>query len=265
MEKYDIHIVGMGNLGTAFLSGLERLDLNIELFLYDDSSDVREIIKNNYLKDTYDHIPSIEDGVLILCMKPQNIISFFDNNKENIGENVLVCSPVAGLEIGTIEQYLKNPILRIMPNLLIRDNSGFIPFSSNYEEDYLSFIKNILNKLGTVKEFDESMFPIITAISGSGPAWFYELSKQIVNSGFELGLSEEESEMIIKNLVNALPSLLNDDETFNDLINKVKSPGGTTEAGLNSLDNNSFDKVIFEAMQKATQRSIEISKELSNE
>ena len=137
MEKYDIHIVGMGNLGTAFLSGLERLDLNIELFLYDDSSDVREIIKNNYLKDTYDSIPSIEDGVLILCMKPQNIISFFDNNKENIGKNVLVCSPVAGLEIGTIEQYLKNPILRIMPNLLIGDNSGFIPFSSNYEEDYI--------------------------------------------------------------------------------------------------------------------------------
>ena len=83
MEKYDIHIVGMGNLGTAFLTGLESLDLNIELFLYDDSSDVKEIIKSNYSKDTYDSLPSIQDGVLILCMKPQNIISFFDNNISN--------------------------------------------------------------------------------------------------------------------------------------------------------------------------------------
>ena len=109
------------------------------------------------------------------------------------------------------------------------------------------------------------MFPIITALSGSGPAWYYELSNQLVNSGMELGLSLEDSELIIKELVKALPALVDEDETFKDLVNKVKSPGGTTEAGLNSLNDDSFDTIILDAIRKATQRSTEISKELTNE
>ena len=109
------------------------------------------------------------------------------------------------------------------------------------------------------------MFPVITALSGSGPAWFYELSNQLVNSGTELGLRPEDSELIVKELVKALPSLIHDDETFKNLVNKVKSPGGTTEAGLNSLKDASFDKIIFEAIQEATQRSTQISIELSDE
>jgi pyrroline-5-carboxylate reductase len=212
-----------------------------------------------------DSLSEITQGVLLLCIKPQSINKFFDDYKKNIAKDVLICTPVAGLEIKTIEKYLRNNILRIMPNLLIQDKTGFIPFSSNYEEDYLSFIQNILGNLGNVKEIDESMFPVITALSGSGPAWFYELSNQLVNSGTELGLRPEDSELIVKELVKALPSLIHDDETFKNLVNKVKSPGGTTEAGLNSLKDASFDKIIFEAIQEATQRSTQISIELSNE
>ena len=120
-------------------------------------------------------------------------------------------------------------------------------------------------ELGTVKVFDEEMFPLVTALSGSGPAWFYELSNQLVNSGQELGLSFDDAEMIIKELVKALPLLVDEDSSFKDLVSKVKSPNGTTEAGLNSLNKGSFDTIILDAIQKATQRSIEISRELSNE
>ena len=109
------------------------------------------------------------------------------------------------------------------------------------------------------------MFAIVTALSGSGPAWFYELSNQLVNAGTKLGLSLKDSELIVQELLKALPSLVHEDETFENLVNKVMSPGGTTEAGLNSLNNASFDTIIFEAIQKATQRSTEISKELNNE
>ena len=109
------------------------------------------------------------------------------------------------------------------------------------------------------------MFPIVTALSGSGPAWFYELSNQLVNSGTKLGLTREDSELIIKELVKALPTLTTVDDTFEDLVNKVKSPGGTTEAGLNSLNDDSFDTIILNAIRKATQRSTEISKELTDE
>ena len=265
MEKMGIHIVGLGNLGSAFLKGLEDLQENTDIYLYEGSKDVRQSIQENYSLTPKESLNVISEGVLILCIKPQNINEFFDTYKDKIARDVLICSPIAGLEIKTIEKYFENNVLRIMPNLLIQDKTGFIPFTSNYEGDYLNFIHNILENLGTVKEVDESMFAIITALSGSGPAWFYELSNQLVNSGTELGLSLKDSELIIRELVKALPSLIHEDETFKDLVNKVKSPGGTTEAGLNSLNDASFDKIILDAIQKATQRSTEISKELNNE
>tara|TARA_Y100000816_G_scaffold84879_1_gene58321 strand:- start:183 stop:980 length:798 start_codon:yes stop_codon:yes gene_type:complete len=265
MEKMDIHIVGLGNLGSAFLKGLSDLHEKTDIYLYDESKNARQLIQENYSLTPEESFSEISNGVLILCIKPQDINIFFETHKDKITKDVLICTPVAGLEINTVEKYLSNNILRIMPNLLIQDKAGFIPFSSNYEGDYLNFIKNILEDLGTVKEIDESMFPIVTALSGSGPAWFYELSNQLVNSGTQLGLSIEDSELIIKEIVKALPSLVHKDETFKNLVNKVKSPGGTTEAGLNSLNNASFDTIIFEAIREATQRSSEISKELSNE
>ena len=265
MEKMDIHIVGLGNLGSAFLKGLKDLHKNTDIYLYEDSKDVRQSIQEDYSLTPKESLTQVSNGVLILCIKPQNMNEFFDTYKDKIARDVLICTPIAGLEIKTIEKYLENNVLRIMPNLLIQDKNGFIPFTSNYEGDYLNFIHNILENLGTVKEIDESMFAIVTALSGSGPAWFYELSNQLVNAGTELGLSLKDSELIIKELVKALPSLVHEDETFEDLVNKVKSSGGTTEAGLNSLNNASFDTIILEAIQKATQRSTEISKELTNE
>ena len=264
MEKLDIHIVGLGNLGSAFLKGLNIVD-GINLFLYEDLDVVRQSINDEFSITPDDSIISIQNGVLILCIKPQNINNFFTNNKDKIDPDVLICSPVAGLEIKTIESFIDNKILRIMPNLLIGDNKGFIPYVSNYDGDYFTFKKNVLAKLGAIKEFDEAMFPIITALSGSGPAWYYELSSQLVNSGQELGLSLDDSEMIIKELVKALPTLVAEDSSFKDLVEQVKSPNGTTEAGLNSLNNDSFDRIILDAIQKATHRSTEISRELGNE
>ena len=115
------------------------------------------------------------------------------------------------------------------------------------------------------KEFSEKYFPVITALSGSGPAWFFLLSNELINAGNKLGLSNQESEILVNEIIKGLPELISDDVTYPDLISKVKSPKGTTEAGLNSLKNDSFDTIILNAIEKATQRSIELSKELKSE
>ena len=122
-----------------------------------------------------------------------------------------------------------------------------------------------LSFLGNTEEFDEEIFALITAISGSGPAWFYELSNQLVKSATKLGMNENDATNLIKGLIKALPNLINEDDTFDELVNKVKSPKGTTEAGLNSLNFDNFDNIIFNAIHQATNRSIEISTELKNE
>jgi len=264
VKKIDISILGLGNLGTAFFEGL-RSNSNVNLHLYEENEQTRRSLFELYDVEVLPNIKIIDSGILILCIKPQNIKDFFESFSNQIGENTLICSPVAGLEIETINQYVKNRIIRIMPNLLIRDNNGLIPFVKNYDGDYLNFIDVALSSLGNTEEFDEELFALITAISGSGPAWFYELSNQLVNSATKLGMNEKDATNLIKGLIKALPNLINEEETFDELVNKVSSPKGTTEAGLNSLNVDYFDKIIFNAIQQATNRSIEISTELKNE
>ncbi len=264
MKKIDISILGLGNLGTAFFEGLHK-NGNINLHLYEENEQTRRSLLKSYDTKILPNIETIDSGILILCIKPQNIKDFFKSSSNKIGENVLICSPVAGLEIETVNQYVENKIIRIMPNLLIRENNGFIPFVKNYDGDYLNFIDMGLSFLGNIEEFDEELFALITAISGSGPAWFYELSNQLVNSATKLGMNENDATNLVKGLIKALPNLINEDDTFDELVNKVKSPKGTTEAGLNSLIVDNFDNIIFNAIRQATNRSIEISTELKNE
>ncbi len=87
-----------------------------------------------------------------------------------------------------------------------------------------------------------------------------------VLEGFDWGITKGWfREELVKELIKALPNLINTEDSFGELVNKVKSPKGTTEAGLDSLNDDSFDTIIFNAIQQATNRSIEISAELKNE
>ena len=259
MENLDVHIVGIGNLGSSLVSGLNNANKDLSLYLYD---------QNPKLSSLYDlpvnnEIDSINTGVLILCIKPKDIQDFIKANLNKISEDVLICTVLAGVEIKYLEQYFANRIIRLMPNLSIKNNSGFIPYTKNYNEDYLSFL-SILNELGETSEYDESLFHVITSIYGSGPAWYFELSAKIVDAATSSGLDNSEANKIVRELVKSLPSLLSNDE-FTKTVDKIKSPNGTTEAGLDSLENDSFDKIILNAINSATNRSKTISQEIAND
>ena len=104
MKKIDISILGVGNLGTAFFEGL-RKNSNVNLHLYEENEQTRRSLLELYDAEVSPNIEIIDSGILILCIKPQNIRAFFESSSNKIGENVLICSPVAGLEIKTINQF----------------------------------------------------------------------------------------------------------------------------------------------------------------
>ena len=89
MEKMDIHIVGLGNLGSAFLKGLSDLHEKTDIYLYDESKNARQLIQENYSLTPKESVNMISKGVLILCIKPQNINEFFDIYKDKIAKDVL--------------------------------------------------------------------------------------------------------------------------------------------------------------------------------
>ena len=260
MTDINIHIVGIGNLGMSFLEGFKSLKDGTSFYLYENNKEIIKNLESSYSVTT--DIDQIDNGVLLLCIKPNNLNEFINVNKSKISDQVLIATPLAGVSINHFENHFKNKVLRLMPNLAIKNNSGFIPYAKNYDEDYLYFIEK-LNHLGQTNEYPEDLFDIITAIFGSGPAWYFELSSKIKDAASKLGMETDDAKFIVEQLILSLPSFIGEQE-FNEIVNNIKSPNGTTEAGINSLNDNSFDKIIYDAIEAAVKRSIKISKEIND-
>lgn len=260
MTDINIHIVGIGNLGMSFLEGFKSLKDGTSFYLYENNKEIIKNLESSYSVTT--DIDQIDNGVLLLCIKPNNLNEFINVNKSKISDQVLIATPLAGVSINHFENQFKNKVLRLMPNLAIKNNSGFIPYAKNYDEDYLYFIEK-LNHLGQTNEYPEDLFDIITAIFGSGPAWYFELSSKITDAASKLGMETDDAKFIVEQLILSLPSFIGEQE-FNEIVNNIKSPNGTTEAGINSLNDNSFDKIIYDAIEAAVKRSIKISKEIND-
>lgn len=260
MTDINIHIVGIGNLGMSFLEGFKSLKDGTSFYLYENNKEIIKNLESSYSVTT--DIDQIDNGVLVLCIKPNNLNEFINVNKSKISDQVLIATPLAGVSINHFENHFKNKVLRLMPNLAIKNNSGFIPYAKNYDEDYLYFIEK-LNHLGQTNEYPEDLFDIITAIFGSGPAWYFELSSKITDAASKLGMETDDAKFIVEQLILSLPSFIGEQE-FNEIVNNIKSPNGTTEAGINSLNDNSFDKIIYDAIEAAVKRSIKISKEIND-
>ena len=260
MTDINIHIVGIGNLGMAFIKGFESLKESISLYLYEKNNETIRNLESSYSVTT--DIDQIDNGVLLLCIKPNNLNEFIKLNKSKISDQVLIATPLAGVSINHFENHFENKVLRLMPNLAIKNNSGFIPYAKNYQEDYLHFIEK-LNHLGQTYEYPEDLFDVITAIFGSGPAWYFELSSKITDAATKLGMEPDDAKFIVEQLILSLPSFVGEQE-FGQIVNNIQSPNGTTEAGINSLKDNSFDKIIYDAIEAAVKRSIKISKETND-
>ena len=159
MAEIDVHIVGIGNLGKSFLGGFSSISEGPNLYLYESNKDIVDSFSGK--QEIKSSLGQLDEGVLLLCIKPNNLNEFIETNKELISPDVLIVTALAGLNITHFENIFKNKILRLMPNLSIK-NITVLSLYKNYEDDYLGFIK-CLNELGKTAEYPENLFDIITA------------------------------------------------------------------------------------------------------
>jgi len=118
MAEIDVHIVGIGNLGKSFLGGFSSISEGPNLYLYESNKDIVDSFSGKQeIKST---LGQLDEGVLLLCIKPNNLNEFIETNKELISPDVLIVTALAGLNITHFENIFKNKILRLMPNLSIK-------------------------------------------------------------------------------------------------------------------------------------------------
>lgn len=270
-RKYTLGIIGLGNMGSTLLKGIINSGFlnSKEIVVFDIDNGkikkIKELFKVNSFKNLKEII--INSKYILIAVKPQNIKDMMSVLKENcnINENVII-SIAAGISTNFFERNIGNiSVIRIMPNTPAIYNKGISAISSGKftKKEHKDFSEKLMKSVGKTVLIDEKFQNLITAISGSGPAYFFLFCKIMIDFAVENGLElQTAKKLVINTLLGAGEILINSDKSINDLIKAVASPGGTTEAALNKFNDNNLKEVLFEALKAALNRSYELEADI---
>ena len=264
-----ITFIGAGNMSRALISGLvqDRSDLQIRV------SDPNEA-QLNKLKQRYSSIETytnnskaiIDSDVVVLAVKPQVMKTVCEPLLQGIkNKNPLVISVAAGVSIANLQLWLGEqtlPIIRCMPNTPALVQSGMTGLfaSSQVTAVQHDFAENILRAVGSILWLStEDKMDAVTAISGSGPAYYFLVMESMQAAAQSIGLTVEESRLLVlQTAFGAAKLALESEDDAGALRQRVTSKGGTTEAALNVLIEGGLPELFNDALKSAENRSIEL-------
>ncbi|WP_368634068.1 pyrroline-5-carboxylate reductase [Kurthia gibsonii] len=202
---------------------------------------------------------------VILAMKPKDVMAGMNDLAPYLRKDTAVLSVVAGTSIETIQSVLGNrPVVRVMPNTsaTIGMSASGMAFSEEVSDELKATFKKMLEAIGLVIEVKEEELHAITALSGSGPAYLYYLVEAFEQAGMKYGLEQGTiRSLAVQTIAGAAEMLKQSNEEPTELRRKVTSPGGTTAAGIQALENHHFKQAIEACIDEATKRSIELAAE----
>ena len=203
---------------------------------------------------------------LVLSVKPQNMTEALQSIKDSVKPDVLVISIAAGIKVAKIADALGDiAIVRVMPNTpaLIGEGASAL-FANEKAKPMLAEAMSIFSSVGkAVIVEDEYLIDSVTAVSGSGPAYYFLLMEEMVNAAVELGLPEDVAKDLVLQTAKGAGLLATQadktGESPAELRKKVTSPGGTTEAALKIFAEGNFGPLVQAALKRACERSKELS------
>ena len=264
-----IVFVGAGSMAEAMIDGwMKKGTVAPENVYVMNKSDRARL---SYLKERY-RVQLVDEDkemvkqadLAILAMKPKDVQEGMKAISTFLPQNAAVLSVLAGVPIDTIETGLgKRPIARCMPNTSasVGMSASAVAWNGHIQTANKKHILHLLDAIGLVKEVEEEQLHIVTALSGSGPAYIYYLVEAFEQAAAARGLdSTVARELFIQTLAGSAEMLKRTNEEPAILRSKVTSPGGTTEAGIHSLQENGFGGMMASCLAEAETRSRELGK-----
>ena len=204
-------------------------------------------------------------GLVVIGVKPQDIETLLGEISGAVTTGQTVVSIAAAIPTALIENHLADrvPVVRVMPNTPMTVHEGMAGISAGTyaEEEHLAQAEEILGSVGRTVRVDEDYMDAITAVSGSGPAYFALLAESMIEAGILLGLSREISTDLVVQTMLGTAKLLRDGKMHPvELREAVTSPGGTTIAAIRELEQAGVRAAFLNAIQAAMQRSKELAK-----
>ena len=267
MIKCAVGIIGCGNMGGAIARGIVsrgRIPAR-EVYMYDRDSDkaVQLAAETGCRRDNLSVIVR-DSEILLIAVKPGDFKALTEVISADIG-GAIITSIMAGVKISEIVSCLGKdfPIVRAMPNLAASLQQSVTCLTCNdkaREIGAIEKVKEIFLCIGDVVDVKENEMDIVTAISGSGPAYLFSLAEAMLEGAMEEGLSEDVARKLVSGTLTGASLLLKgSDNSPSELINMVASKGGTTEAALSVFTSEGFRDIVKKAIVKAKARSVEMS------
>lgn len=267
----NLCIVGCGNMGLIYAQFLLKGDWvkKENLLLIEKNEDRRNELRlrDIGIVETPNCSKFNEADLILLAVKPQDFNDLSIQLKGKLKPDAVLISIMAGITISYIKESLQHGhVVRAMPNAPALYGKGMTVFcmSKGLNEIQRNQVKDFISLTGKILETDdESLLNAVTALSGSGPAYFFYLAQQMIVAATKLGMNPEMSEILVKQtLVGAAEMLDKSSKKTADLIKTVASKGGTTEAALNHYNSTFVNENITKGIEKATLRSKELSGEV---
>jgi len=263
-----IGFIGAGNLAHSMITGLTRFNSTFNVYVYDIQKEKADnlAVKFNAKSCSFTEV-ILNSEVLILAVKPKDIIELLKKLSALTLDEKLVITVAAGISLPVYESLLpRTAIVRAMPNTssaVLKSMTALV--RGKYVTDQqMKVADNIFSCLGKVLWVEDSKMNAVTAVSGSGPAYFYLLTELMAKTGVKLGLSEEEASFLAREtLIGVGNMLVEDKRTVKELREAVTSPNGTTYAAISVFLEEGLDNIVFEALEAAAKRAQEMEGEFS--
>ncbi len=262
-----IAIVGCGNMGMAFARSFLQYDLvkKEDLLLIEKNQERSDTLRASKEGSVVSVINSqIADyELIILSVKPQDFASVQDELRAVIQPQQVILSIMAGIPMAKIQSVLDHKlVIRAMPNTPAMLGMGITGFTASPEVDApkLRKVENLINATGrSVYLEDENMIDAVTALSGSGPAYFYYIVKHMIEAGKQMGFDEGMASLLVKQTMLGSYHLMNTaEQSLDNLIKAVASKGGTTEAALKTFEENQLSEGLIKGILAAEKRAKEL-------
>ena len=264
-----VGFIGAGNMARSLASGLLRNSWNREqVILSDPDPDQRRTIETALGAKAFGDNSQIaaQADILVLAVKPQILADVAKTVASVVQEKKpLVISIAAGVRLEDIERWLGGglPLVRAMPNTAALIGSGATGLYANarVDEKMRNQAESILRAVGvTVWLEDEYMIDAVTALSGSGPAYFFLVMEALEQAAIDAGLDPKQARLLtLETAFGAAKMALEGHEEPAQLRRRVTSPGGTTEQAVKVLEEGGIRRLFREAVQAAVYRAREIA------
>ena len=270
MSSPRIAFIGAGNMAASLIGGLRAQGVEAsQLTASDPGADTRQRISQAY------GITAFEDNaaaaanadVVVLAIKPQAMKAVCEALRPALQPGQLIVSIAAGITCDSLLAWLgERPLVRCMPNTpaLVRQGASGLYATAQVTAEQKAAAEQLLQAVGLALWLDtEAQLDAVTAVSGSGPAYFFLLIEAMTQAGEALGLPHETAaRLTLQTALGAAQMAAASDVDAAELRRRVTSPAGTTEAAINAFQAGGFEALVEKALGAAAHRSAELAEQL---